>query len=283
LSTARRLRELFARPGAIHVALVYDAITAMIAESVGFEVAFMSGSGVAETFLAMPDGSLTLTEAVLVAHNMSNAVRIPILADGDTGYGNSLSAARAVREFELNGVAGVMIEDQGSLPRGSAGGATVIPTAQFVGKIKAAVRARRDADTVIIARTDAYESKGFDECVSRMNACVAAGADVAFIQGRLSESERGAAPGAIRAPCMAPGSFKHVEAAGYKIVLSAGVAPVAMKAVKEFLSEIMKRGNANDLSDRMLSWQEVDSYVRQRALIREAVEDYNEPASLTRI
>jgi 2-methylisocitrate lyase-like PEP mutase family enzyme len=277
-SKAKRLRELIARPGAFLVPIVYDALTAKYAERAGFEAVFMSGSGVAAA-LGQPDlGIITLTEAATQARYMANAVNIPLVCDCDTGYGNSLSAARTVQEFEMNGVAGIMIQDQTPLKRRvQVGGTSVIPRDQFVGKIKAAVRARRDPDIVIIARTDASTSLGFQEVIDRANACVAVGADVVYVVGEATAEERRDAPKLIRAPLVGSGDLTTVESEGYKLGLTAQVQNVLRKVLTEYFAEVKARGGTSQLRDREEAWGDFEGLMRTQEMIRQAVEEYNEP------
>jgi 2-methylisocitrate lyase-like PEP mutase family enzyme len=242
----------------------------------------MAGSGVEAAMLGNPDlGYITLTEAAMQARNIANTVSVPVLADCDTGYGSSLNVIRTVREFEMNGVAAVSIEDQTDLRRPpSIGGVSVIPRAQFVGKIKAAVDARRDPDLVIIARVEAYESMGFNEVVDRANACVDVGADMVFIGGvrMLTPEERVSAPKLIRAPMIGGGDVKTVEADGYKLVLSGSIQSVVVKTLMEYLPEVRKRGGEIGLKDRAQSAKDFDAFMGLRDTIRLAVDRYNEPA-----
>jgi methylisocitrate lyase len=263
VGNGQRLRSLIERPGAVHAALVYDAITAKLAEQAGFEAVFMSGAGVSESFLALPDGSLTLTEAALVSRTMTNAINIPLVVDSDTGYGGHLSIARAVREFELNRVAGIMIEDQNSGESGALGGRDVIPIQEFVAKIRVAAQARSDTGTIVIARTDAYESFGVKECVMRLNACAEVGAEIGFVPGKLTDTEMEEVAKATHVPLIAQaGDVQRLSAQGYKLILSGNSARVAMKAVLEFLSASKKAEGQSAFPDRMLSRADVDRILR---------------------
>ena len=156
----------------------YDALSAKMIEAAGFEAVLTSGFGVSASFLGQPDVELyTMTENLAVVRNVVTAVEIPVVADCDTGYGNAVNVMRTVREFENAGVAAVILEDQVVPKRcpAIANRVEVLPQAEGVAKIRAAVEARRDPDLVIIARTDADNEA---ESISRAQAYVAAGADM---------------------------------------------------------------------------------------------------------
>ncbi|MCC6007418.1 MAG: isocitrate lyase/PEP mutase family protein [Rhodobacteraceae bacterium] len=157
---------------------VYDALSAKLAAQAGFEAVMSTGFGVSASHLGLPDVELyTMTENLNVVRHMVNATDVPLIADTDTGYGNAINVMRTVREFEQAGVAGMILEDQ-SVPKrcpAAANTIEVLPMAEGTAKIRAAIEARRDPDTLIIARTDATTE---DEAIARAQAYVAAGADL---------------------------------------------------------------------------------------------------------
>jgi len=175
-------KEILVAPGA------HDALSAKIAEDVGFEAVYMSGFGTCVSSFGLPDiGFLTMTEMVENARRMANAVNIPLIADADTGYGNHLNVMRTIEEFERAGIAAVQIEDQVSPKRcGHMEGKTVIPAEEMVVKLRAAVKARKDKDMLIVARTDAIAVLGFDEAIRRGKMYGEAGADILFIEAPTS-------------------------------------------------------------------------------------------------
>lgn len=191
ISASRRLRQLLADPG-IRVSVgVYDCLSAKLAEQQGFELLFTSGFGMASTVLGMPDfGLLTATEMLDRVRHIVRAVKAPVLADLDTGYGNPLNVIRTVREAVECGVAGVLLEDQ-EWPKkcGHFEGKRVISVTEHVEKIRAAVHARGDSELVIVGRTDARAEFGLGEAIERGHAYRAAGADVIFIEAPQAESE----------------------------------------------------------------------------------------------
>lgn len=172
------LRARLAARQTIWSAGCYDALSAKIIEAAGFEAVLTSGFGVSASFLGQPDVELyTMTENLAVARNVVAAVDIPVVADCDTGYGNAVNVMRTVREFEQAGVAAVILEDQVVPKRcpAIANRVEVLPMAEGIAKIRAAVEARRDPDLVIVARTDADSEA---ESIARAQAYIAAGADM---------------------------------------------------------------------------------------------------------
>lgn len=202
-SPRQRLRAMM-RDGQMIVAPgAYDGGTAMLVEAAGYDSVYMTGAGVSSTF-GLPDyGLLTLTEMAGQAGRLARAVSIPVIADADTGYGNELNVTRTIEEYEAAGVAALHIEDQLSPKRcGHLTGKEIVPRAEFIIKIRAAVAARRDPDLVIIARTDARAVEGMDEAVWRANAALEAGADIAFVEAMRSEQEAASVPSLVKGPCL---------------------------------------------------------------------------------
>lgn len=253
MTTARTLRQLLARPELLVIPGAYDAIGARQIEQAGFEAVYMTG-GVTSMASGFPDfGLLDLGEMAFNAGRMTRATRLPVIADADTGYGNELNVIRTVREYEQRGVAGFHIEDQVSPKRcGHLEGKEVIPQAEFVSKIRAAVEARRNPDTVVIARTDARAVNGLDDAVARVNAALAVGADVAFVEALQSPEEMAEVPKRVQGPCLlniVPGGktpahdLAEVAAMGYRLCILPGllVAP-AIEAGDEALAQLKRTG-----------------------------------------
>ena len=190
-----QLRELIARGPTLYVPGCYNAMSAQVLEQAGFEAIYMTGYGTSLSLTGLPDvGLATMSEMVANARYIAAAVRIPLLADADTGFGNAINVIRTVREYIGAGVAGIHMEDQVSPKRcGHVAGRLVIPLEEAVGKIRAAVDTRNglDPDFVIVARTDARGASGgsLDEAIARVNAYLEAGADLAFIEGPTSVEE----------------------------------------------------------------------------------------------
>ncbi len=184
MSAAARLRELLRAPSMIVAPFVYDCLQAKIAERTGFDAVYMTGFGTAAA-RGFPDlGLMTMTEMVQNVRAIAHAVKVPVICDADTGYGNPLNVWRTVREYEDAGAAALHIEDQ-VWPKkcGFLAGKQVIPMEDMVPKVRAACDARRDPAFVIIARTDALAVNGWDDVVRRCRAYHAAGADLLFVDG----------------------------------------------------------------------------------------------------
>ena len=184
-----RLRELLAGPGPVVAPGSYDALSARLVEQAGFDVVYMTGFGSTASLIGRPDvGLLTGTEMIDNARRIVAAVDVPVIADADTGYGNAVNVVRTVAGYEQAGVAGIHLEDQ-VMPKkcGHMSGKAVIGTDEMVGKIAAAVAARRDPDLVLIARTDAAAVEGLDAALARARAYADAGADLLFVEAPTSE------------------------------------------------------------------------------------------------
>jgi carboxyvinyl-carboxyphosphonate phosphorylmutase len=179
-----RLRRLLREEPPVLAPGAYDALSARLIERAGFEAVYLTGFGTAASLLGRPDvGLLGLGEMVDQVRRVVQAVDVPVIADADTGYGNAVNVVRTVQEYEWAGVAGLHLEDQ-ILPKrcGHMSGKSVVATSEMVGKIQAAVAARRDPDLVVIARTDARAVEGLDAALDRARAYHAAGADVLFVE-----------------------------------------------------------------------------------------------------
>lgn len=191
MKRSTQLRKLFESDGIIVAPGAHDALTAKIIEKTGFPAVYMTGYGQAASHLARPDvGLLTMSEMVARAAAIVEAVEVPVIADADTGFGNAINVMRTVREYEKAGVACIQLEDQ-LMPKkcGHMLGRQVVSKEEMIGKIKAAVDARRDQDFMIMARTDARTVLGIEEALERGLAYQEAGADIIFIESPESEEE----------------------------------------------------------------------------------------------
>jgi 2-methylisocitrate lyase-like PEP mutase family enzyme len=190
-SPGAALRALLAGPEPLLAPGAYDALTARLIEQAGFDVVYMTGFGSTASLIGRPDvGLLTGTEMVDNARRIVSAVDVPVIADADTGYGNAINVVRTVQLFEQAGVAGLQLEDQVAPKKcGHMSGKAVIETAEMVGKLQAAVAARRDPDLVLIARTDAVAVSGVSDAIARGHAYAEAGADVLFVEAPTSEDD----------------------------------------------------------------------------------------------
>jgi 2,3-dimethylmalate lyase len=186
-----RLRSLLAGGRLVRAPGAFDALSAKLIAAAGFDVVYMTGYGASASVLGEPDvGLMTLTEMARRAADIANAVDLPVIADGDTGFGNAINVRRTVREYERAGVCGIQLEDQVAPKRcGHMLGREVVPASEMVQKVRAAVDARHDDDFVIVARTDARTQHGLAEALARGRAYVEAGADVVFIESPESADE----------------------------------------------------------------------------------------------
>ncbi len=178
------LRSRLMRKPIIVAPGVYDAFTALVAEQSGFRTLYVSGAAISYTRLGRPDiGLVSMSEVVEIVGVMRDRVGAELIVDADTGYGNALNVGRTIRLFERAGASAIQIEDQDFPKRcGHLDGKVLIPTAEMVGKIKAAVDARRSRETLVIARTDAIAVEGFERAIERAALYRDAGADVLFVE-----------------------------------------------------------------------------------------------------
>ncbi len=203
MSKASELRELLRQDAIVTAPGAYDCITARMIEQAGFTAVYMTGAGTAAA-LGYPDyGLVTMSEMVDNAGRIAAAVKIPVIADADTGYGSELNVVRTVREYEQRGVAGIHIEDQGFPKKcGHLENKAIVPLENYLAKIRAAAAAKRDRDFLIIARTDARAVLGFEEAIRRANASLDAGADMVFVEAPESLEEVAAVPRLVHGPCL---------------------------------------------------------------------------------
>jgi methylisocitrate lyase len=176
-SGPKRLRELLKQPGIIRSLGAHDVFAALIVEQAGFETVFIGRFGTSASMLGLPDlNFLTMSEMAEAVRRMAARVCIPVIADGDTGYGDLHNVQRTVEAFEAAGASGILLEDQVMPKRcGHFANKRVIPSEEMVLKIKAAVKAKSDPDFVIFARTDARQMNGLDDAIDRVNRCCDSG------------------------------------------------------------------------------------------------------------
>jgi len=190
-SNALVLADRLALPKAILAPGVYDALTALVAQQAGFEAVYLSGASIAYSRLGRPDiGLTTATEVAQSISHIADRISIPLIVDGDTGFGNALNTQRTIRDFERAGAAMIQIEDQ-TFPKrcGHLNGKGVIPTQEMVGKLRAALDARERKSTLLLARTDALAVEGFEAALDRAERYIETGVDALFIEALRSEQE----------------------------------------------------------------------------------------------
>jgi len=230
-----RLRKLLKRGTTLFVPGCFNPMSARVLDQVGFAAIYMSGYGSSLSVTGLPDaGLITLTEMVANARAIASVIHVPLIADADNGYGNAINVIRTVREFIGAGVAGIHIEDQVAPKRcGHVAGREVITTEEAAGKMRAAAATRDelDPDFVLIARTDARGAHGgsLDEAIRRANAYLAAGADLAFVEGPTSMDEVRRVCHEVKGPVfynmtgVSPRfSLEEMQSLGIAITISAG-------------------------------------------------------------
>ena len=252
-SPAQALRDLLAGPDIIVMPCCYDAFSARMIERAGFPLTFMSGFAVSAARLGMPDtGLISFAEMVDQGRNICSAISIPMIGDGDTGYGNALNVKRTVAAYAQAGFAGIMIEDQVAPKRcGHTRGKQVVEFDEACQRLQAAVDARDEgADILIMARTDARATHDMDEGMRRMKAFADIGADIHFLEAPQSEDEMRRFCAEIPGPKMAnmveqgatpvlpPAALQEIgyKIAAYPLTLLLAVVPVierALAALKE--------------------------------------------------
>ncbi|NAL78450.1 isocitrate lyase/PEP mutase family protein [Nitrososphaera sp. AFS] len=272
--TKRSLHEqIRSRDSILVMPGVYDALSARVAEHIGFDAIFQTGYGSAAALLGMPDfGFLNAGETVDNARRIIRAVNLPVIVDADTGYGSPLSVWRLVRDLEDLGAAGIFLEDQVWPKRcGHMQGKSVIPTNDYLLKLKAATEARKTRDFIIVARTDARASEGLDEAIDRGKTYFNAGADAVFIEAPTSVEELSKVADEVDAPLVAnmieEGVTPTLNAMqlfdmGYRIALFPLSALFAATfAIKNVLSELKQTGSTQNGRKQMVTFGEFNNLV----------------------
>jgi methylisocitrate lyase len=248
---------------------VPNAAMARQVEHAGFDAVYVSGAGMANATAGVPDiGLLSMTEVVMLAGHVANALTIPAIVDADTGFGGAENVARTIRELEAAGLAGCHIEDQEFPKRcGHLAGKSIVNVEEMVGRIKAAVASRRGPDFMIIARTDARAVEGFDRAVERAGEYFAAGADAIFPEALQSADEFRDFAREIDFPLLANMtefgkspllSFEQLADFGYRMVIFPQSAfRVSMKASAKFFAALKRTGTQSDWLDKMQTRQEL--------------------------
>lgn len=261
--------ELIKKEKMLVIPGVYDALSAKIAEKAGFPVIVMGGYSVSGTRLGQPDvGYLTMSEMSSQIKVISDVVHIPLIADGDTGYGNPLNVMRTVREYEKAGASGIILEDQQWPKRcGHMEGKQIISMEEHVKKIEAAIEARSDKNFIIIARTDSLSTHGIEEAIRRGKSYRDAGADVVFVEAPQSVQElmtlRDSIEDVPLAASIVEGgktpllSTRRFEEMGYNILFFGCTAVFIMaKAWMDALIYLKREGGTEGLLDKMCTFRD---------------------------
>jgi 2-methylisocitrate lyase-like PEP mutase family enzyme len=243
-----------------------NALTARLVEEAGFEAVYVTGAGIANTYLGLPDiGLVTLTELTAHVAAIRNATDLPLIVDADTGFGNAVSVRRTVRELERAGADGIQLEDQLFPKRcGHFGGKQLISAEEMVQKIHAAVDARLDNDLVIVARTDARATEGFEAAIARAAAYREAGADVTFVEAPQTVDEVHAIPRHLACPQLVNfvegGKTPFVpleDLNDYAIALFANAAlQGAIKGTLQVLEGLRATGSLDSVADQLTGWKD---------------------------
>ena len=263
---------------------IYDAFTALIAQQSGFEALYLSGASIAYTRLGRSDvGLTTATEVADTLARITERVTLPVIVDGDTGFGNALNVQRTVRAFERAGAAMIQLEDQ-TFPKrcGHLDGKSVIGQAEMCGKLRAALDARHSADTLVLARTDALAIEGFEAAMERAEAYLACGVDALFIEAlRTPEQMRIACERfAGRIPLLAnmvEGGKTPVTPAdelgrlGFRIVIfPGGTARAVARTLQRYYGSLHQHQTTAPMRGEMLDFDQLNALIGTPELMREA-------------
>ena len=251
----------------------YDALSARLIEQAGFPAVYASGASASYSLLGAPDvGLLSFAEMRDQVARLAAAVTLPVIADGDTGYGNAVNVRRTVRAFEAAGANAVQLEDQ-TFPKrcGHLNEKTVIPREEMVGKVRAAVDARRSPEFLIVARTDALLLEGLEAALERLGAYADAGADVLFLEAPPDVPTMERACRALSRPMMANMveggktpllSARELESIGYRLAIFPGAAArTAAFALRKLFSTLAHDGTTGPMLERMLLFDELNRVV----------------------
>ena len=271
-----RLKALLASKRAAILPGTPNALFARVIEELGFDAVYITGAGIANMSLGVPDiGLVTLSELAEHVAAICDAVTVPVLADADTGFGNPVNMARTVRVLERSGAAGIQIEDQ-IFPKkcGHFKGKDVVPLGEMIQKIRAAVDSRHDGDFQIVARTDVHAVRGFEEGLERAHAFIEAGADATFVEAPVSVEELAKIARLLPVPQIANMVFggltpsvsqDRLAEMGFGAVLYANAAlQAALKSVREVLGSLKNTGSLDEVGERLASFDE-----RQRAVAKD--------------
>lgn len=264
-----QLRRLLDRPGIIRSLAPHDAFSARVMQQAGIELLFLGGFGASASAFGLPDlGLLGLSEMAEAARRMTGAVDVPVIVDGDTGYGSVLNVVRTVHEFERAGAAGMLLEDQVFPKRcGHFAGKQVVPAEEMLGRLDAALGARRDANFVVIARTDVRAVEGLDAAIERAHRYAEAGADLIFVEAPQSRAELARVAQEIARPQLANMlvggatpilSADELMTLGFKIVVSPIESlAITAAAVRRLAEAMLRDGRVDGLAGEMWSFQEL--------------------------
>jgi 2-methylisocitrate lyase-like PEP mutase family enzyme len=264
------LRERLSEPGIVLAVGAHDGLTATLAQRAGVEAIYQGGYAVAAHHHGLPDiGLVGLADVAESLRRITAVTTVPVVVDADTGYGSEPGVRRAVLELEGAGAAAVQIEDQVFPKRcGHLDGKSVIPRDEMVLKVRAAVAARRNPETLIIARTDALQVHGLDDAIDRCNAYAEAGADVTFVDAPRTREELAEIARRVDAPSLAnmsetgrtpPLTAGELTELGYRIVIFPSTQTwLFARVYQELLDEVLTTGTSMGLRNRMMPFDDVN-------------------------
>lgn len=254
---------------------IYDALGGLLAEKAGFSAAYLSGASIAYSRFGRPDiGLVTQTEVAETLSAITERIDIPVIVDADTGFGNALNVIRTVKLLERSGAGAIQLEDQ-TLPKrcGHLSGKTLVPAAEMVGKIKAALDARADVDTLIVARTDAIAVEGLDPALDRAERYLEAGADILFVEAPRSDDEMRRVTGQFkgRVPLLAnmvEGGKTPIHPAdelqeiGYSVaIFPGGLARAFAHMAEAYFGSLREHGTTAPFHNRMYGFDQLNALV----------------------
>jgi 2-methylisocitrate lyase-like PEP mutase family enzyme len=266
----RRLRELLAGESLFLAPGAFDCLGARLVEASGFRALYVTGAGVSISTMGAPDlGAVSFAEMLDRVRRICDVVSIPVIADGDTGYGGPINVIRTVREYERAGVSAIQIEDQ-EWPKkcGHEPGRVIAPVETMVMRIRAAIETRRDPDFVVIARTDARAGEGLQAAIARAKAYREAGADVIFVESPQSEAELARVGEAFRGVPLLANMVEggrtpilpaeRLQALGFRLAIYPNaLTRLFARAGMEMLASLKETGSSNAMAGRMYSHGEL--------------------------
>lgn len=258
-----------------------DGLTALLIESAGFPAMYLSGASIAYTRFGYPDiGLVSMSEVASVLSAIRERISLPIIVDADTGFGNALNVQRTVRLFEQLGASAIQLEDQQFPKRcGHLAGKSLISKEEMVGKLHAALDARQDPATVIIARTDAIAVEGIDAALQRAHAFVDAGADMLFVEAPLNpeQMQRLCDELGPRVPLLAnmvegghtpQFDAEQLQQIGYSMVIFPGaLVRASVHAGRQLLTTLQESGSTSAMSERMLDFDELNQLLDTKSIL----------------
>jgi 2-methylisocitrate lyase-like PEP mutase family enzyme len=264
----RQLRDMLQRREAILLPGVANALAARVIEDIGFKAIYVSGAGITNTYLGVPDiGLISITELADNVAAIRDAVALPLIVDADTGFGNAINVGRTVKVLERAGANAIQLEDQDFPKRcGHFSGKHVIPRDEMVQKIRAAVDARHDRDFAVMARTDAIAVHGFEDAIERAQAYIEAGADITFVEAPRTEEQMRQIPKLLKVPqlvnIVAGGltpmiEFDTLAGMGFSLILYANAALQASVAgMQKVLGHLHARGTLDGIMPQLAGFDE---------------------------